>query len=416
MKKSVGLMFMMSMVLLMVAGCGAHSDVDSPKPVNICFVAGIADNEKKVKEEEISELQKVSSIAGSTVTFITVEGIPAMIGDSVHIPDLSGKGYTKVMVERQQAGIRADIIERISNYEPSTPEMDGAAAITKAVRVLKANSIEGRKDTLVNVWSGKTTTGIIDMTEIPVYQVDLEASVKAAAEKMAGCDMSFIDEIVWYCAGDLGEDEQPPFSLEEKEKLKEFYKDLFIALGADENVISFKDDLPDEECYAFPQTPVSTIKVKGTESALKLSVLEESTLKDTSLLEHRVMLPEAKVKFQPDSAEFLSLDSAREAILPVIDYMKANQDINILLYATCAGETETEYASRLAEARAEALKALMVEAEISQDRITALGVKPSQDPFYEYNMGTGEAGAVNRKAIILDQRDVLAKEILDGQS
>ena len=103
------------------------------------------------------------------------------------------------------------------------------------------------------------------MVETPVYEMNVEESASAVAQKMK-VDLSGID-VVWYCCGDFGGNKQPKLSPNEKEQLKAFYNQLFTALGA--KSITFKDDLPSSECYSFPDVPVSPIAVEDTGSELK---------------------------------------------------------------------------------------------------------------------------------------------------
>lgn len=397
------------MIVLGFTACGGPQDIQDSEPVNIAFVVGIVDDETKVNDG-IDELATLPANPGSDYAFISIEGAPASIGEAGTIPDFSNRGYTSVMMERIRSGILADLTERLATYEPSSPEIDMAAATELAVRTLNAHAVEGRDNVLVYYCGGKSTSGLINMLETPLYALDVEASVSAVSEQMK-IDMSGID-IVWYCCGDFGT-EQPKLSSNEKAQLKAFYNQLFTALGAES--VTFKDDLPSTECYHFTDVPVSCMAVEGTVSGLKdLVVLEPEVFEaaDKAVLESPIVIPEEQVRYKPDSADFLEPEAAVEAIQPVADFLQKYPEVNILLYGTCAGDSDSDYTFWLGKARAESVKKVLVEAGIDESRITAVTVKVADDPYYQFGLGTGPEASVNRKTVIIDMSTELAQQIL----
>lgn len=396
-------------IILSPTGCGAPDDIQSSNPVNITFVVGIADDETKLNDG-IDELATLPANPGTDYAFISVESESTTIGEAGTIPDLSDHGYTDVMMERVRAGIKADLTERLASYEPTSPEIDMAAATKLAVRTLNAHAVEGRQNVLVYYCSGKSTTGLINMIETPVYELDVEGSVSTVAQKMKA-DMSDID-VIWYCCGDFGS-AQPKLSANEKAQMKAFYKQLFNALGA--KSVTFKDDLPSAECYHFAATPVSCMAVEGTASGLKdLVVLEPEVFEeaDATVLEAPIVIPEDQVRYKPDSAELLDPNTATEAIQPVANFLLEHPELNILLYSTCAGDTDSEYTLWLGKARSESVKAALVEAGIDENRITAVTVKIADDPYYQFGLGTGSEASVNRKTVMIDMSTEFAQQIL----
>lgn len=411
MKKIIKNIAIATLVLVMVFSLSGCGEGQTAEPVNIAFVVGIADDETKFNDS-IEELSMLPNLPGTNYAFISAEGKPATIGEISTIPDLSDRGYTDTMMERVRAGIKADLTERLASYKPSSTEIDIATATELAVRTLKANAVEGRRNILVYYSSGKSTTGLISMLETPVYKLDIEASVATVAEQM-NVDMSGIDEIIWYCCGDFGGVNQPKLSSNEKSQLKAFYEQLFTALGA--KSVTFKDNLPSDESYSFPDTPVSSIAVEGAASQLKeLVVLKPDVFEgaDATVLKAPIVIPEDQVRYKPDSAEFLDPDAAAAAIQPVADYLAQYPELNILLYGTCAGDTDSEYTLWLGKARAESVKEALVAAGINASRITAVTVKVADDPYYQLGLGTGSEACVNRKTVMVDMSTELALHIL----
>ena len=308
-------------VLLLTTLSGCPGPEDETEPINVAFVLGIATDETKVNNG-IRELEALPTLSGSTYAFISAEGQPTTIGQPGEIPDFSQKGYTKDMMNRVYSGIKADLTQRLETYQPSTAEIDMAAATELAVRNLNAHAIEGRRNVLVYYCSGRSTTGLINMTETGLDDLDIEASVAAIAKQM-DADMSKIDEVVCYCLGDCGP-KQGSLCAEEKVTMKTFYEELFHALGA--STVTFRDDLPSTEAYSFSDTPVSAIPVKDTVSGLSMA--------------EPIVLSESKLEFLADSAEFKDTDAAEAALQPVADMLLKEHDLRVLLYSTCAGDID----------------------------------------------------------------------------
>lgn len=408
--KKVSIVATVLTALFGFAGCTGNS-VES-EPVNTAFVLGIIDGESKIKTDRIDTLSTLPCSPGSSYAFISTEGQPITIGEPGTIPDLTDRGYNSAMMERVEAGIRADLTEQLASYEPTSSECDMAAATELAVRTLRANSVEGRENKLIFYCGGKSTSGIINMVETPVYKLDIESSVSSVAQQM-NVDMSDI-EVTWYCCGDYINSSQEKLSDDEKKKLQSFYQQLFEALGAKK--VTFMNDLPSSESYKFSSTPVSCMEVEEPTSGLQeLTVLDSEVLKeaDASVLSDPVVIPESQVRYQPDSAEFLDSATAEAAIQPITDFLTEHSDVKILLYGTCAGDTDSEKTLQLGKARANSIKQILVADGIEESRITAVTVKTADDPYYEFGLGTGSEASVNRKTVMVDMSSELAKQILE---
>lgn len=409
MNKTIKSIFLTALTLSIVFCLTGCEGGEENEPVNIAFVVGIADNETKLNEG-ISELSNLPTSPSTDYAFISIEGEPRTIGEAGTIPNFSAQGYTNTMMERVRAGIMADLTERLNSYKPKSSEIDMAASTELSVRTLNAHAVEGRKNILVYYCSGKSTTGLINMLETPVYQMDVQSSAKAVAEKM-NLDMSNIDEVIWYCCGDFG-DTQTKLSSVEKTQLQDFYKELFIALGVEAKKITFKDNLPNSESYSFPDTPVSCMPVEGTESGLVDLDPEMFKDADSKALESPIVIPETQVSYKGDSAEFLDADAAKDAIQPVADFLLESPEVSVLIYGTCAGDVDSSETLTLGKARAESVKQVLVSAGVDEKRITAVTVKVTDDPYHQFNLGTGSEAAVNRKTVMIDMSTEFAKQIL----
>lgn len=255
------------LLLMVVYFTGCSSREEAPRPCNIAFVVGIADDES-VFDAAIDEFAALPGLAGSTYTFVSPAGQGAVI-DRGTIPDLTHRGYTDTMLERIAQSVSAELAGTLSAYAPAQPGLDMAGATGLAVRSLSANAREGVENVLVYYCSGRSTAGVIDFTSVPVYAMDAAASAAAVARDM-DVDMSGVDRVIWYGCGDFAGD-QPRLSGGEQAALRDFYGRLFSHLGA--KVVTFSDDLPLPESYDFP-VEVPLLAVSGPVSGLARELLE----------------------------------------------------------------------------------------------------------------------------------------------
>lgn len=397
--KKTCIFLLLALCALLCAGCGVEPL--TVEPVNLAFVAGIADGETEL--QPTAELAVLPALPGSSYAFISVDGSPACIG-SGSVADLTDRGYTETMMERIRKAMTEDFTQELADFTPDSGEIDLASAIGLAARTLRASADESRRDLLVLYCSGRSTTGLIDLTRTPLARLDADSSAAAVAGAMAGTDLSGV-EVIWYCCGDMGG--QAPLSAAERQTLRDFYEKLLLTLGAES--VTFRQDLPGSGSYRFPDAPVSAIPAAGTASCL--TELSAESLAEDALAEPLV-ISEAQLRFQPDSDAFCDPEGAAACIQPLADFLLAHPEKALLVYGTCAGDFEDGEALSLARARAEGVKSLLTAAGVDAGRVSAIGVRPSEDPYYQFGLGTGAEGAVNRKTVLLDRDSALAQQLL----
>lgn len=364
------------MLILPLIGCGDPEDEGANnEPINIAFVFGIADGETKINDG-IAELTTLPALPGTEYAFISVEGTPTLIGEPMTIFDYSDRGYTDVMMERLRAGVRADLSQRLASYEPSSLDLDIAAAVDLAVRTLNAHAKDGRKNILVLYCSGKSTCGLINMAETPIYRIDIDVSVPAVAEKMK-LDMSNIDEVIWYTCGTCGGVNQEVLSPNERAKMEAFYDGLFRYLGAKN--VTFKDDLPKAEYYCFADCPVSRMDVEGTTSGLaELTVYYDIVEEAVDTQEVILRLDDTKVAFKPDEDSFVDESAAREAVRPFAQFLCANPDQRVLLAGSTATGSSRDRCMALSKARSERIRSLLIGEGVDPSQIDCIGLGQEQ--------------------------------------
>lgn len=412
MKKMICFALVLMMLCCMFAGCTSDEDAVSAHPRNVACVVTVANNNPWVDTRMIDELSALPEFPGSTYAVINAEGQSRVICAG-EIPDFSDQGYSKAMLERIHASISADINGQIDTAQPRTPQVDLASALVLAVRTLRANAGEDRENLLVFYTSGISTAGLIDMASVPVYQMDVDASVSALINQLE-LNLEDID-VIFYACGDVAGD-QPALSREEQTKLKGFYEKLFLGIGADS--VTFMEDIPNGECYFFEQQ-VSVMLTEEMSSGLQANVISF----DPAILESNegddvfadpVVLTESQVQFIGDKAVYSHPEEAESVLKPIADFLMSN-DITILLCGTTAGDTDSAYTMELSQARAEAVKQTLVDFGVDPTRIIVVGLGSTTDPWHVYGIPTSDkAASCNRKVVLLDASSQTALEILAG--
>lgn len=361
-------------LLSSLVGCDDPESADSA-PINIAFVFGIADGETKLNDG-IAELAALPAQPGTDYAFISVEGTPTMIGEPKTILDYSDRGYTEVMMERLRAGVRADLSQRLASYEPTSAQIDIAAAVDLAVRTLNAHAKEGRKNILVLYCSGKSTCGIINMVETPLFKLDIDTSVPAVAEKM-NLDMSIIDEVIWYTCGTCGGVNQESLSPKERAQMESFYEKLFLSLGAKK--VTFKEDLPNGEYYCFTECPVSSMDVEETTSGLAELTVYYDVVEEVADTEEVILrLDDTKVAFKPDEDSFVDEIAATEAVRPFATFLRENPNQRVLLAGSTATGSSQERCMALSKARSERIRSLLIGEGVDPTQIDCIGLGMEQ--------------------------------------
>lgn len=413
--KKICILLSLIVLLCVCTGCPAS---EANQPYNIACVLGITNNNPVVSPETIVELAALSQFPGSTYSCILADGDPWEICGGI-IPDLSSKGYSHTMIERVEQSIQADITAKITAAAPSTHDVDIAAATALAVRTIHANQAEGRENLLIYHLSGISSTGLINMTETPLSEVDTDSSVERLVSAL-NIDMSGID-VIFYCCGDVA-GEQPKLSEQEVHTLKSFFDSLFLALGAES--VTFKDDIPQSGSYSFDQ-PVSVMRTEDTSSLLQGIIVDSGSVSSESAAEEiftgggLISFDESSISFQPDSVELADPDAAKDALSLVISYMESHPEFELLICGSTASIGEEDACRSFSERRASSVRDLLVSGGVDEARIQVLGCGYSNAvlhvPDKNDDGSLNENAPRNRSVKLVGLNSQTAAQILEAQ-
>lgn len=422
MKKMMNMFLVFGLVSCISTGCGntKEASVELNQPYNVSFVTAIANN-NPILDTEIDELAHLAEVAGTTYSCILSDSTPSVICDGT-VPDFNDKGYSADMVKRAQTSVSADIISQLDTAKPDSDEVDIAAATILAVRKIRSNQVDGRDNILVYYGSGVSTSGLIDMTSVPICDLDVETSAADIANTM-NLDMSGI-RVIWYCCGDIAGTEQNPLSDNEKKIMKDFYSTWLTNMGADK--VDFMDDVPLDGAYSF-EYQVSVMETEGMQSGLSAKVVAFEEVEETEMEEvleevfgegDILSFDDKSVAFLPDSTDLADTDAAMEALSYVISYMESYPDFKVMICGTTTSAGEPDSCISFSEKRAQAIRSLLIEkAGIDESRIITLGCGWSSCLYVNDRGNDGnlnENAPLNRAVKFVDYNSLIASEIIQS--
>ena len=420
MKKMLNMVLALGVIACMCTGCGnGEEPVALNQPYNVSFVTAIANN-NPVLDTGIKELAQISEAAGTTYSCILADSSPNIICEGT-VPDFADRGFSEDMISRAQASVEADIIGQLDAAEPDNDEVDIAAATSIAVRKLRSGQVEGRDNLLVYYGSGISTSGLIDMRNVPICDLDVETSAKELAEAM-DIDLKGV-KVIWYCCGDVAGTAQLLLSDNEKRIEKDFYRTWLTNMGADE--VIFMDNVPLDGCYTF-EHQVSVMETEERTGGLTAKVvpIEEVEESEKEEVIEKVFadgdiltFDDKSIAFMPDSTELAAPDVAMEALGYVISYMEDHPDFTLMVCGTTTSAGEKPGCISFGEKRGLAIRSILGKAGIDENRIVTVGCGWSSCLYIDDRDAAGnlnEKAPLNRSVKLVDYNSAIAAKIVQS--
>ena len=183
-----------------------------------------------------------------------------------------------------------------------------------------------------------------------------------------------IDEVVWF---GLGETSDPQGELNEGTRvaMRDLYRALFEAAG-----VSLSEN--DGEVFKAGSgvAPVGDLPGVTPVSMPRVSLDEDGNLvRLGDNVEFDETTNDGALTFAFDSSEFNSADAAREALQDYINQLLDFPELQIVISGYTDTNGDENYNQELSRKRADAVKALFVDAGVSEGQITAVGMGESSD-------------------------------------
>ena len=373
MKKTI-LLLLSILVLSTLLFTGCSENDSEPvgaldQPYNVAFVLAKANNQPILEVSQVKEFSNLSEVAGTTYSLVEADGTPSVCMSGV-IPDFTEQQYSAEMISRANQQVYNSILAKLSGIAPDSNQVDLAAAISTGVRSLRSTEEDGRENLLVMYTSGISTSGMINMVDVPASDLDVDKSADEISQTL-GLDMTGI-HVIFYALGNISGD-QPALSENERRILEDFYTKLFENMNA---TITFVDCPTAEGSYNYQET-VSTMKTEEVNSGLKPTTVGfEKDANGTSNIDQVFDTGDVlslEIFFEGDSTEFANKDAASETLSYVADYMRRNSTFKLSILATTAAAGNPDECKAFSEKRGSKVKELLCsDFDISEDRTRSL--------------------------------------------
>lgn len=421
MKKTI--LFLLSIFVLsavLLTGCSEKDSepvVALDQPYNVAFVLAKANNQPMLEISQVKEFSNLSKVAGTTYSVVEADGTPSVCMSGA-IPDFTEQQYSAEMISRANQQVYSSILAKLSEIAPDTNQVDLAAAISTGVRSLRSTEKDGRENILVMYTSGISTSGLINMVDVPASDLDVDRSADEISQTL-GLDMTNI-RVIFYALGNVSGD-QPALSENERRILKDFYTKLFENMGA--NDVNFIDCATAEGSYNYPETVVSVMETEKVDSGLKPTTVGfETDANGTSNIDQVFDTGDVlslEILFEGDSTKFTDKDAASETLSYVADYMRMNPDFKLSILGTTAAAGNPDECKAFSKKRASTVKELLCDDfGISEDRIQVFGCGYSSSLYIPDTNADGslieESATLNRTVKMADSNSTTTQNIINS--
>lgn len=395
-------LFLAVVVIIGCSSCGAPRDAAAAAPEAVAIVIGnhACSRELNLNSPTIKETITNVVDTGGFLSIISVDGSPDVVAAGSFAVEERFRNADPSLLAREAQAKAVNLLMELSEVRADTPEVDSFEGIRLARRTL-SDAPEGANLTILVIDTGLNTTGQLPFVN-NLLSADPSVIADMLEERKALPDLTGI-HVLWQQLGDVAAP-QEELTPKQFNRLKEIWSEILTRSGA---TYKFLDSVPNDGTLSAGLPEVSVVDLPD-----EIPIYYEETIESgPAPFADPVILDESRVRFVPDSAEYLERAAAEAVIVPIAEYMLAHGDVTLLLAGTTAGDAQSDKTIGLSQSRANAVRATMISHGVPENRIIALGLG-SEDPWHIYGLGTGGQAAPNRKVVILDADSDTARDLL----
>lgn len=395
----------------MLTGCGPASASD---PTHIVVVYG---NHNNAPTPDLSVIEDQFLDAASTYGSITVvedDGAPYIaVRETASKPAANISSTNR---ERKAKRFIAEVGEKIqSEAIPKTAEVNTIKAIQLGTRELSDKS--GKK-ILVIMDSCVSTTGALDLTQDYLENLNIDETISMLESNKEIPDFSNVDEIVPYGIGDVSSPQKELGNVA-RSNLISLWEGIFAAGGCETSTCKSTVFSAEESGTTAEMPTVSTISVRETPGDQQYdgeTSSEPIDFSDSDIVE----IPESKVAFIPETADFQDVDSSKATLEPLAETLKL-EDAQCVLIGMTATSGKADSSRTLSKQRAEAVSGILQQLGVSKEQIICIGTGYDSTPFHvqdtDENGELDESLAVrNRCVLAVSVENKIAAELVEKYS
>ena len=394
----------------MLTGCESASAND---PTHIVVVYG---NHNNAPTPDLSVIEDQFLDAASTYGSITVvedDGAPYIaVRETASKPAANISSTNR---ERKAKRFIAEVGEKIQTEAiPKTAEVNTIKAVQLGARELSDKS--GKK-VLIIMDSCVSTTGALDLTQDYLENLNIDETISMLDSNKEIPDFSNVDEIVPYGIGDVSSPQKELGSVAQS-NLISLWEGIFATGGCEASTRSTVFSAEESGTTAEMPT-VSTISIKETIGDQQYDGKTSSEPLSFSASDV-VEIPESKVAFIPDTADFQDVDSSKATLEPLAETLKL-EDAQCVLIGMTATSGEADSAKTLSRQRSEGVAGILQQLGVSKEQVICIGTGYDSTPFHvqdtDENGNLDESLAVrNRCVLAVSVENKIAAELVEKYS
>ena len=391
MRKIIGVVVLMMVMIIMLTGCGGESinhgsgkngsKEEKDEGLAVSFVCGIHESYPyygALMNPDVQDAAYRVSYNYGDVSGYIVDGDPfVVVNQGIDKPDeWIDKEKRKMMAEESEIAILNGL--STEDVIAKNEEVDILQAISLSANSLHSSDYECKEMYILD--SGLSTTGVLDFAHCNVIDSDPSYVVGKLNEQHAIPDLEGIT-IRWIGFGQTS-GEQQTLSSDYVFKLKSIWKAILLDGGAIIDDYSFNTEalenidmgfsLPKVTTVPIVINPVSPEEIESDNDEMITSNVIEEAIDDSCVLKFE----ETTLNFKPNTAEFIDENIAISDLSIVVDYLKSSPDIKVYIAGMTATYGDRESCKTLSLERAEAVKNIIMQADplISNNQIIVLGL------------------------------------------
>lgn len=408
MKKIISLILSAAMLSGILTGCATPERNSEPKKNCVVIVsqsANIPAPDPSMLQEDLMQTAR----SNGQVQVIRLDGQPVLT-DTLSMNQRPGF-YTEAQLEQRAKEQVVNVLESaIAAVEAQAPECNLLGALQLAADSVEAT--ESETNTLLICSNGLNTVTPLNMSEVVLKTIDIEATVSALQEKGAIPDLSDYTEVKIFMLGETAPP-QDPLTPQDKTALRELWTKIFYAAGLNEAQVTFVTTPTRESDPVEGLPPVSTVTVLHEDNAM---ITTGKTQQSNGGI--NVTLSRNSVAFIPDTAELADPSTAEDALRPTARTLAQNSETRVLIIGQTATVGEAKFCRKLSLERAQCVAELLEKLGANTMQLTCLGLGYDPSPLRVQDVSPDSGALVEEQAIrnrvvhILDATTPLAQEIL----
>lgn len=393
MKKKINIVLYVLAILSLMVGCTTSDDNEFE---NISLVIGANQNTYIHNFDNATKDLESVVTNGGKISFIRCDSTPTKVKDiNIEKPNSS---YSQKRIKKLKEEALNCIFDCANKIRPSKEQIDLISSIDIAAKNL--TETDGNK-TIIIFASGICTSGILDMSNSVIDNIDVEKTINA----LKNSDLPKLNDIdiKFYSLGNVGGSQY--LSSGGKDKLRTLWESLLKKCSAKSIYIS---DLPSSDKLYEDVPKVNIVESKNVESIIATNSTSID-LKSDNIYKYDnffFIRNKAVLKDEKDTINKLSNLAIN---------LKNEPSIKIMLIGTTAKDGTNAECISLSKERAEVIAKLLSKEGIDQSRICTLGL--GFDNCFHINEYDSEGNFIeevawkNRACYVTNSESDIVKEL-----